>query len=368
MRTQNQWLFETPTYSGGAYDQEIEFEDEWELDEYDNELAWELAPAINVDKAVEYNLKHMASVGWQPYASTILTWLASTTPFMLTDDRTFAQAIARWQQQQGLTPDGKIGPNTWTRMKAALGIQSTTKPSTSSKPTGGNLVSGNCIQQGTCQACERRLKASNPVQLVPVPSTLKLSSSKIQLNQQALNDYQQLYQAAKANGIPDPFLKITSGYRSYSTQAGLWKGRLLTKFRNLGCSEASLPCIGHAIDRTNKTLQSTPVPHSKNLWLDQFLKELKQGSCSLSCDPRSAVSALRQGTAPPGASPHHTGRAVDVFVGKAPGANSSTSTASSHVAWQRKQPAFQWLVCNAARFGFYPYNNEPWHWEYNPST
>jgi LAS superfamily LD-carboxypeptidase LdcB len=32
----------------------------------------------------------------------------------------------------------------------------------------------------------------------------------------------------------------------------------------------------------------------------------------------------------------------------------------------RDTAAYHWLVANAATFGFYPYDVEPWHWEYNP--
>jgi hypothetical protein len=60
----------------------------------------------------------------------------------------------------------------------------------------------------------------------------------------------------------------------------------------------------------------------------------------------------------PGGSPHHTGRAIDFALG--------TSNNSKNVARLRETPAYQWLVCNAGRFGFTPYAREPWHWEYNP--
>lgn len=70
--------------------------------------------------------------------------------------------------------------------------------------------------------------------------------------------------------------------------------------------------------------------------------------------------AARRWVAPPGHSAHQTGRAIDFYIG---GHNSS-----DRVAQLRTLPAYQWLVRNAARFGFYPYANEPWHWEYNPPT
>ncbi len=60
-------------------------------------------------------------------------------------------------------------------------------------------------------------------------------------------------------------------------------------------------------------------------------------------------------------SPHFTGRALDIYVGGEP-----TITKDANRAVQVNTPAYQWLVKNAARFGFYPYFYEPWHWEYVP--
>jgi D-alanyl-D-alanine dipeptidase len=66
----------------------------------------------------------------------------------------------------------------------------------------------------------------------------------------------------------------------------------------------------------------------------------------------------RRWVAPPGGSAHQTGRAIDFYLG---GRNSS-----ANVGTLRQTRAYQWLVANAERFGFYPYEREPWHWEYNP--
>jgi len=62
-------------------------------------------------------------------------------------------------------------------------------------------------------------------------------------------------------------------------------------------------------------------------------------------------------------SPHFTGRALDIYVGGEP-----TITKDFNRAVQIQTPAYQWLVKNAARFGFYPYFYEPWHWEYAPQN
>jgi N-acetyl-anhydromuramyl-L-alanine amidase AmpD len=66
----------------------------------------------------------------------------------------------------------------------------------------------------------------------------------------------------------------------------------------------------------------------------------------------------REWVAPPGRSAHKTGRAIDLYLGD--------KNSSENAANLRKLSVYRWLVANAARFGFYPYEREPWHWEYNP--
>jgi hypothetical protein len=56
-------------------------------------------------------------------------------------------------------------------------------------------------------------------------------------------------------------------------------------------------------------------------------------------------------------SPHETGLAVDFGSG-------GLEAKSATTAKQRKTPAYGWLKANAYRFGFYPYEREPWHWEF----
>jgi len=227
-------------------------------------------------------------------------------------------------------------------------------------PSATPSKSKNCVQAGACSACERRLQAAPPAQLKDVPADFLYQKRRESLDAQALEAYQNMVQAARADGIPSPYLKLVSGFRDYDRQSVLWRGRLLEKFKKLGCPESSLPCVAFAIDRTAAALKPLPIPHPHDAWLTRFLTELRNGGCALNCDPNEAVKLLRVGTAVPGTSPHHTGRAIDVHVG------GEISKDKKNVAYQRQQPAYQWLVCNAARFGFYPYQVEPWHWEYNP--
>lgn len=124
---------------------------------------------------------------------------------------------------------------------------------------------------------------------------------KVRLHRLAAKHWQALVDAARTDGHADPLLLPTSGYRSYAYQ---------------------------------KTL------------FDQAVVRYK------------SEAAARKWVAPPGGSPHQSGRAIDFWMGIA--------NDSSNVDEQRKTAVWAWLVDNADRFGFYPYDNEPWHWEYNP--
>lgn len=70
-------------------------------------------------------------------------------------------------------------------------------------------------------------------------------------------------------------------------------------------------------------------------------------------DPSAGSAALAVN------SPHFTGRALDLYVGGEP-----VSTKDANRALQTQTLVYQWLVKNAAHFGFQPYYYEPWHWEY----
>jgi len=81
---------------------------------------------------------------------------------------------------------------------------------------------------------------------------------------------------------------------------------------------------------------------------------LWEGALAKYGDPAIAC----QWVARPGTSAHQSGRAIDLHLGD--------PIESEYAARMRERSAYRWLVANAATFGFYPYEIEPWHWEYNP--
>lgn len=60
----------------------------------------------------------------------------------------------------------------------------------------------------------------------------------------------------------------------------------------------------------------------------------------------------------PGTSAHQSGRTVDCHLGY--------PIESEYADTMRFTPAYRWLAAHSEAFGFYPYDLEPWHWEYNP--
>jgi hypothetical protein len=275
----------------------------------------------------------------------------------------WARHPRRWGQKlQPTDPEFSKLSREWTSIRDQLVRPNLMRLDTNSTKAATQVKrAAICVHAGPCTACERRIPAGPAPQLVDVPAGfLYHKGDSERLEPHTLVAYASMLTAARADGIPNPYLNLISGHRTYDKQASLWKSRLLSRFEKLGCPTSSLSYIGSAIDKTTATLKPLPVPHPKGAWATAFVTQLRQDGGDPGCDPVRVVSDLRKGTAPPGSSPHHTGRAIDIHVG------GRIARAEANVAYQRRQPAYEWLVCNAKRFGFYPYSVEPWHWEHNP--
>ena len=81
---------------------------------------------------------------------------------------------------------------------------------------------------------------------------------------------------------------------------------------------------------------------------------LWQGALTKYGDPEVACLWVAR----PGTSAHQSGRAVDLHLGD--------PIESEYADRMRETPVHRWLSTRAEHFGFYPYDLEPWHWEYNP--
>ena len=210
------------------------------------------------------------------------------------------RAIRRFQEQQGLAVDGIVGRQT----EAALIAAGAGQPPTGAAPTvpipapsaPTSFVPVAVEDPGGGRIRDKRDPVS--ADLVTVTG---VGGRSIQLHRLAADAWRALVQAARREGLAEPLLLPTSGYRSSSRQAELFR---------------------RAVARYGSTREA------------------------------------RKWVAPPGGSAHQSGRAIDFYLG---GRNSSRNVANLS-----RKPAYLWLVRNAQQFGFYPYEREPWHWEYNP--
>jgi LAS superfamily LD-carboxypeptidase LdcB/uncharacterized protein YcbK (DUF882 family) len=148
-----------------------------------------------------------------------------------------------------------------------------------------------------------RIADKRPPDAVDLVTVTGLSGKRVQLHRLAAAAWRAMAADARTDEIAEPLLVPASGYRSVERQRELWESAL----RKYGSPDVA-----------------------------------------------------RRWVAPPGSSPHHSGRAIDLWLGM--------KIASENAATMRNAPAYRWLAANAERFGFYPYEREPWHWEYNPAS
>ena len=57
---------------------------------------------------------------------------------------------------------------------------------------------------------------------------------------------------------------------------------------------------------------------------------------------------------------------INTRVNRATAAKAGTEAKMGNLVRMYRSPVYKWLSLRAREFGWYPYRNEPWHWEYNP--
>jgi hypothetical protein len=66
-------------------------------------------------------------------------------------------------------------------------------------------------------------------------------------------------------------------------------------------------------------------------------------------------------------SSHSLGLAIDFKLSHGEfKVDETTTRPMAEVVRMRESPVHKWLLLRGEEFGWYPYQNEPWHWEYNP--
>jgi hypothetical protein len=108
-----------PSLEPDTYGQDDHAEDE-ELDlaEYDY---FEGDTAIDVKDAIRENKRLAKTLGWGKHEEAVKSYLSSVSgQTSLKTPEAFAKAVAEWQEKTGLDIDGKLGPDSWARMRLAI--------------------------------------------------------------------------------------------------------------------------------------------------------------------------------------------------------------------------------------------------------
>ena len=93
---------------------------------------------------------------------------------------------------------------------------------------------------------------------------------------------------------------------------------------------------------------------------DSFRPQAVAAANAAASGQRDGRRVLLLPLARPRGRPHHVGR------GRCSSSRRRPRRPISNVAAMRASPAYKWMLLRGAEFGWFPYGNEPWHWEYNP--
>jgi outer membrane protein OmpA-like peptidoglycan-associated protein len=77
----------------------------------------QVAPLIDTGKAIRSNRIYSQQLGWLKYYKKIVRFLGLTGR---PSDSEFAGAVARWQVDRGLKPDGMLGPLAWNLLRPSI--------------------------------------------------------------------------------------------------------------------------------------------------------------------------------------------------------------------------------------------------------
>jgi hypothetical protein len=92
-----------------------------------------------------------------------------------------------------------------------------------------------------------------------------------------------------------------------------------------------------------------------------------RGSFYRAPEVSQTASAGQNPVAIAGFSAHNLGLAIDLRMSAGTQRYQETTTRPmQNVVDMRQSPVHKWMFIHGARFGFYPYQVEPWHFEYNP--
>jgi peptidoglycan hydrolase-like protein with peptidoglycan-binding domain len=192
-------------------------------------------------KAIEQNRYYSNTLGWSAQISQINKFLLplSGQQNVTLSEEAFAQAAAAWQQQNGLTADGVIGPNTWSVMKPML---------------------------------------SAPASYIPVPS---IPSGSVAPPVQQVLAFNQWHAQRILDSVSAGIVGVTTGLTT-DTKAqleSLAQGKHVLNVNPASQIVQSLPVIYHICEQARQQ-------QYRDIMIGSFIRPPKDGSCTGHCAGR----------------------------------------------------------------------------------
>jgi hypothetical protein len=221
--------------------------DDWLTDELDEAIDEilddfegfdEFLTASQISRAVQRNQVLSSQLGWQSHYDAIVRFLASTgclRPNYSPGWQDLSEAIACWQQRQGLTADGIIGRNTWGRMQSALGTSSPISSPTS-PPTSSGISPQVISRIAQYDSIINRVAAAEGIDPNWVRGVIAAESGGNPNSGAGRGGYKGLMQAGTTNDQLDPETSIRTGTRKLRQ----FRNSVIRLLRNYSINPSSL--------------------------------------------------------------------------------------------------------------------------------
>jgi len=279
----------------------------------------------NVEQVVESALAEIENAG-EAAASTLSTWAipplltAIESEFILAKDTSSLDLLPgdkgknyrkfSWDDKD--YPGGDKGPNEGMAESLARDL-SKIRPERRANQ-GSDPVITESWMSGAAKKTQKAMRDYIEAQLSPIPAHIEAPKGE-KLNKHALASLEKMHADALAEGVE---LKILDAYREPETSAAA------------------------AEKAGNRTAVAKFSTHNLGLAID-FILSFTWKDTVEDAEGNKKEKTTRKTW------------------------QEATTNPFSNVVGMRQSPVHKWLFVRGASYGWYPYQNEPWHFEYNPT-